>query len=388
MPEYDVIVVGLGAMGSAALYELSRRGQRVLGLEAFAPGHQLGSSHGESRVIRLAYYEHPNYVPLLQRAYQLWADLERESGADLLSITGALMIGAPDSELVSGALTSAQQHGLDYELLDALDVRRRHPAFALADDEVALAEPRAGFLRPERCIETYVRLAHEAGATTRYEEPVQKWTATVGGVQLTTATGHYTADRVVFTCGARIARLLGEEIAPVRAERVPLFWLQPLVPELFAHGSLPIYMWETRSGEFFYGFPHVEWPGVKVARHHSGDFCDPDLIDRTVTQEDERRLRSALEQRLPALNGRVVSSAVCMYENSPDGHFLIDRVPDQPNVIFAGGFSGHGFKFASVVGEILADLATTGQATPDADFLRRGVRASGELGRVAPLRWK
>jgi sarcosine oxidase len=370
MSEYDVIVVGLGAMGSAALYQLSRRGQRVLGLEAFAPGHRLGSSHGESRVIRLAYFEHPSYVPLLRRAYELWADLERESGEALLQITGGLMIGTPESELVSGARASAEQHGLEYELHDADETRRRYPAFAPVADEVALWEPHAGFLRPERCIETHIRLAQQAGARTRYEEPVRSWRATAEGVQLTTDTGQYTADRAVFTCGARIAQVLGEHIAPVRAERVPLFWLEPLAPDLFGSDRMPIYLWEMASGEHFYGFPHAEWPGVKVARHHSGDFVDPDSVDRTVNAEDERRLRSALDQRMPALNGRVLSSLVCLYENSPDRHFIIDLVPDHPNVVFGGGFSGHGFKFASVVGEILADLATTGQATPHADFLR------------------
>jgi sarcosine oxidase len=367
MPEYDVIVVGLGAMGSATLYELSRRGKRVLGLEAFAPGHRLGSSHGESRVIRLAYYEHPNYVPLLLRAYERWAELERESGEALLRITGGLMIGPPESELVRGALASAEQHGLDHQLLDAAEVRRRYPALAPAADEVAVWEPHAGFLRPERCIEAFVRLAHETGARTQYEERVRLWHATADGVQLTTDTGRYAADQVVFTCGARMAEVLD---VPVRAERVPLFWMEPLTPELFETGRLPIYLWETPDAGHFYGFPHVEWPGVKVARHYTGDYCDPDSVDRTVNAEDERRLRSSIEQRIPALNGRVVSSLVCMYENSPDRHFLIDRMPDQPNVIFGGGFSGHGFKFASVVGEILADLATTGQATPHADFLR------------------
>ena len=370
MADFDVIVVGLGAMGSAALYQLSRRGQRVLGLEAFEPGHRLGSSHGESRVIRLAYFEHPNYVPLLQRAYQLWAELERESAAELLHITGGLMIGTPETELVSGARASADEHRLEYELLDAAELRRRYPAFTPADDEMALWEPHAGFLRPERCIETFIRLASEAGAETRYSEPVRSWRATSEGVQITTYEGTYAADKVVFTCGARMAQVLGEDIAPVRAERVPLFWMEPLNPEPFALGRLPIYMWESQGGALFYGFPHVDWPGVKVARHHSGDFVDPDRVDRTVNAEDERRLRSAIADRIPALNGRVVSSLICLYENSPDGHFLIDRVPAHPNVIFGGGFSGHGFKFASVVGEILADLVTKGQATPHADFLK------------------
>jgi sarcosine oxidase len=370
MSEYDVIVVGLGAMGSAALYELSKRGRRVLGLEAFEPGHRRGSWHGESRVIRLAYYEHPSYVPLLLRAYELWADLERVSGEDLLHITGGLMIGRPESELVSGARASAEEHGLDYELLDAAELRQRYPALKLADDEVALAEPRAGFLRPERCVETHVRLARAAGAETRYAEPVRSWQATAQGVQVTTDTGRYAADQVVFTCGARIGQVLGEDVAPVRAERVTLFWMEPLVPELFVIGRLPIYLWDTSDDGLFYGFPHVDWPGVKVSRHHSGEFCDPDGVDRTVNAEDERKLRSSIQDRIPALNGPVVSSTVCLYENSPDGHFIIDRVPAQPNVIFGGGFSGHGFKFASVVGEVLADMVTTGQATPHANFLK------------------
>ena len=370
MSDYDVIVVGLGAMGSAALYELSRRGQRVLGLEAFEPGHRLGSSYGESRVIRLAYFEHPNYVPLLQRAYELWAELERASGAELLHITGGLMIGVPETELVSGARASADEHRLEYELLDAAELRRRYPTFMPAEDEIALWEPRAGFLRPERCIETFIRLAGEAGAATRYTEPVRSWHATSQGVEITTDAGTYAADHVVFTCGARMAKVLGENIAPVRAERVPLFWMDAAQPQLFEIGRLPIYMWETPDDLLFYGFPHVDWPGVKVANHHSGEFVDPDRVDRTVTAHDEQRLRSAIADRIPALNGRVLSSLICLYENSPDGHFLIDRVPDHPNVIFAGGFSGHGFKFASVVGEILADYVTNGRATPHADFLK------------------
>src|SRR6266567_7936024 len=207
MADYDAIVVGLGAMGSAALYELSRRGQRVLGLEAFEPGHRLGSSHGESRVIRLAYFEHPNYVPLLQRAYELWAELERRSGAELLHITGGLMIGVPETELVSGARASADEHRLEYELLDSSELRRRYPAFTPAEDEMALWEPHAGFLRPERCIEMFIRLARESGAETRYTEPVRAWHATAQGVEITTDEGTYAADQAVFTCGARMAHV-------------------------------------------------------------------------------------------------------------------------------------------------------------------------------------
>ena len=255
-------------------------------------------------------------------------------------------------------------------MLTAAETNRRYPALHLQESEVALWEPRAGFLRPERCVETFVRLAQTAGAEARYDEPVRSWQASPGRVEVTTDVGCYTAPLAVFACGARIARVLGEDAVPVRAERIPLFWMQPSQPDLFALGRFPVYLWEIPDGGHFYGFPHVEWPGVKVARHHTGDFCDADDVDRSVNEADERRLRSAIAERLPALNGPVLSSLICLYEDSPDEHFLIDHLPDHPNVIYAGGFSGHGFKFASVVGEIVADLVTRGQATKDADFLR------------------
>lgn len=352
-------------MGSSALYQLGRRGLRVLGLEAFEPGHRLGSFHGESRVIRLAYYEHPSYVPLLRRAYVLWSSLEAESGEDLLRITGGLMIGAPESELVKGSRASAEQHALEHEFLQADEIRYRYPAFCPREDEVALWEPRAGFLRPERCIETFVRLAR---ADTRYGEPVRRWHATAQGVEIETDAGMHAADKAVFTSGARHSKLLGAGTPPVTPERIPLFWLQPSAPDQFER--LPVYLWETEGPDFFYGFPHVEWPGVKVARHHSREVCDPDSMDRATTVHDELLLRELIKTRIPTLTGPVISSLVCMYEDSPDEHFLIDHLRDQDNVIYAAGFSGHGFKFASVVGEILADLVTTGRATPDADFLK------------------
>jgi sarcosine oxidase len=187
---------------------------------------------------------------------------------------------------------------------------------------------------------------------------------------------------VIFTCGARIAKVLGADVAPVRAERVTLFWMEPTEPDLFVPGRMPIYLWEIPGNGHVYGFPHVDWPGVKVARHHTGDYCDPDTVDRTVHARDEQALRAVLQHRIPALNGRVVSGLVCLYEDSPDEHFLIDHVPGHPNAIFAGGFSGHGFKFASVVGEILADLATGGQATPHAAFLR-AERLASERARIS-----
>jgi sarcosine oxidase len=359
---WDAIVVGLGAMGSSALYQLSRRGLRVLGIEAFEPGHQLGSWHGESRVIRLAYHEHPSYVPLLHRAYALWSELEAQSGQDLMTITGGLMIGRPDSELVSGARRSAELHGLAHEVLSPAEVRHRYEQFMLDEGDIALWEPRSGFLRPERCVETFVELAQRHGAQVRYAEPVRGWNAH----EVRTDSETYWADHVVFTCGARMSKVLGDAIPPVVAERNVLFWMEPSE----AFDGLPIYLWQTPDQQVFYGFPHVDLPGAKVAMHHSGQFCDPDSVDRTVRAADEGRIRRAIGTRLPSLNGSVLESLVCVYENSPDGHFVIDRLSE--SVVYAAGFSGHGFKFASVIGEILADLVITGETTPDAEFLRAG----------------
>jgi sarcosine oxidase len=369
---YDTIVVGLGAMGSSTLYHLSRRGQRVLGLEAFVPGHRQGSSHGESRIIRLAYYEHTDYVPLLFRAYELWDELQRASGQDLLRITGGLMIGRAEGELVQGAAASARVHGLAHEMLDAADLRRRYQVFQPDDDQVALWEPRAGLLFPERCIASHVALARSAGAEAHFEEPVVRWSVEGDdSVTVTTGRATYQAEHVVFTPGAWLGKVLPDIALPFAAERIPVFWLKPVAsPEAFAFERLPIYLWDLEEDGHFYGFPHLEWPGVKVARHHSGDTCDPDTVDRVPNVHDEERLRAVLARYLPALNGPVESSLICLYENTPDLHFVVDWHPRHNSVVYAGGFSGHGFKFSSVIGEVLADMVTERRATPAAEFLR------------------
>jgi sarcosine oxidase len=371
---YDVIVVGLGAMGSATVYHLARRGQRVLGLDAFAPGHTHGSSHGESRIIRLAYYEHPNYVPLLRRAYQLWESTQAEFGRPLMRLIGGLFLGVADSPLVGGSLLSARTHDLRHELLDADEIRRRYPVLEPRANEVAVYEPTAGVLFPERCIEAHLRLA---AAELHFEEPVTSWTASSGGVEVYTSKQRYVADRLVLTAGAWSGKLLADLGLPLQPERIPVVWFEPReTPELFGPDRLAIYVWDTGEAGVFYGCPHLDWPGVKVGRHYQGQACDPDTVDRQATEADERPMRSFVDQRIPALNGPTARRLVCLYTNTPDEHFVVDRHPTLPNVVFAAGFSGHGFKFASVMGEILADLATTGRATPDADFLR-AARLSG-----------
>ena len=369
-PTFDAIVVGLGAMGSAAAYHLARRGQRVLGLDASAPGHTQGSSHGETRIIRLSYFEHPHYVPLLRRAYSLWRDLQEQAGEELLRLTGGIYLGPPDGELVAGARRSAQEYALAHELLDPDDVRRRFPQFALADGHAALYEAEAGVLFPEKCIAAHLRLAASHGAALRHEDPVLTWDAGGGGVEVKTGSATYHAARLVLTAGAWMQTMLGPGIPLLlRAERNVVFWLKPQAdPALFDSDHFPIFIWETAHGHF-YGLPHIQRPGVKVALHHAGEFGDPDTLDRTTRPTDEAPVRQFVRHHIPGLDGPIESSLPCLYTLTPDGHFVIDRHPAHAQVVFASACSGHGFKFASVIGEILADLSTSGQTTA-ADFLR------------------
>ena len=358
---YDVIVIGLGAMGSAAAYQLARRGKRVLGLERFTAAHANGSSTGRSRIIRQAYMEDPAYVPLLLRAYELWEQIERETGETLLTLTGGLMLGAPDSQAVAGATRSAEEHGLEYELLDAAEVRRRFPALQPDDGTCALYERRAGFLRPEASIAAHLRRAAELGAELRFEEPADAWEADERGVRVRTARGSYEAERLVNAPGAWAPQLLDLEL-PLQVLRQVLVWFDPEGgTEPFLPDRFPIYIWETPRATF-YGFPHQEGPpgGVKVALHGGGEPCTPETIDRNVRPDDIEELRAVIGERIPALRGPVLHAQTCMYTMTPDEHFVLGMHPHRPNVVVASPCSGHGFKFASVVGEILADLAETG----------------------------
>lgn len=373
MPAYDVIVLGLGAMGSAAAYHLARRGMQVLGIEQFTPAHDRGSSHGRSRIIREAYFEHPDYVPLIQRAYDLWDILQRESGQRLLLRSGGLMIGPEDGDLVQGALLSARTHNLPHELLDTATLRRRHSLFRVEDGTVAVAEPRAGVLIPEDCVLAHLKGATRAGAVLRFEEPVRAWQATPDGVEVTTEAGSYEAGRLVVTAGPWAGPTLAAMRLPLRVERNVMYWFRPARDGgHFGRDRFPIYIREYRRGAFFYGFPQVGPDGVKVAHHHSGEFCTPETIRREVGADEIARMRQILDQCLPALNGDLASTATCMYTNTPDGHFIIDRDPAHPQVAIACGFSGHGFKFAPAVGEVLADLAMYGHTRHQIDLFRLG----------------
>lgn len=356
----DVIVAGLGAHGSAAAYHLAKRGQDMLGFDRFIRGHTLASFGGLSRIIRLSYYEHPDYVPLLQRAWELWRELERDSGETLLTQTGGLYMGPEHGELVAGSLASARMHDLAHEQLDNAELRRRFPVFEIDRDWVGVLDAQAGWLAPERSVETHLRQAEQHGATLRFAEPVERWERDGESVRVTSAQGTYRARRLVITAGAWLPRLVPQLAPHLWVERNVLFWFEPR-GELTAFAKLPVYIAED-TDRLYYGFPYDPASGLKVAGLHFGDRVDPDTVEREPSATDEERVRTWLRRRMPLANGERRRAQVCMYTNSPDGHFIIDR--DGP-VTYASACSGHGFKFASAIGELLADMTTAGANPPE-----------------------
>src|SRR5262245_55663131 len=325
MEPYDAIVVGLGAMGSAAASHLARRGQRVVGLEQFTPAHDRGSSHGRSRVTRQAYFENPAYVPLLERATELWRQLQRDSGRRLLQITGGLMLGPPEGVVVKGTLASARAHGLPHEVLEAAEVRRRFPAFTPQEGTAGVLDHAAGVLFPEECVLAHIESATRAGAELRWQEPVLRWRATDDHVEVTTAQATYAADSLLLCAGPWMTEVLAELGLPLVVERNVLYWFRPTVDlALFAPDRFPVFIVEHEPGKVFYGFPSLDGDGVKVARHHTGEVCTPTTMRREVGPGEVREMRGLLEGVLPTVGGDLLSATTCMYTNTPDGHFIID----------------------------------------------------------------
>jgi sarcosine oxidase len=369
---FDAIVVGLGGMGSATAFHLARRGLKVLGLEQFDLLHELGSSHGLTRIIRLSYHEHPSYVPLLRRSYELWRELQTIAGEPLLTLTGSLEGGPPQGHLFRGALEAVEQHRLPHEILDGRELRRRFPAYAGFGDEVQVVlQADGGFLASERCMLAHVRGALAAGADLRFREPLLSWHVTpLGGVGVRTAAGAYEADRLAICAGPWAATLVPALAAFAVPERQVLAWLQPTRREWFSVDAFPVFYLEVPEGSY-YGFPEHDVPGFKFGRyHHLHERVDPDNLDRSVRPDDETLLRAFASRYFPDGAGSTVMLKTCLFTNSPDEHFILDLHPAHPQVSIAAGFSGHGFKFCSVVGEIMADLAQREATAHDIELFR------------------
>lgn len=368
---YDVIVAGVGTMGSAACYHLARRGIKVLGLEQYSLAHRLGAHHGESRVIRLAFYSNAEYIPLLRRAYALWDALERDSDCGLFQITGGVFMGPPESTLIERAIGVSRAQEIPYEMWDKQQLFARFPQFGNTEGLQAFFDPQAGYLRPERVVAAHAELSTRLGAEIRCEEPVVRWQANQSVVTVQTTRGTYEAAQLILAGGAWTDHLLTELQLPLTVTRQVLAWFRPPTPQSFSPQQFPVWFVETEPGCGYYGFPTM--PGqrdIKIALDKPGQVTNPEEIDRDVSPSEVDDLHRFLSKHIPAAAGEFSSAGVCQYTNSPDRHFLIDRHPAHDRVKFACGFSGHGFKFSSAVGEALAEWIASGHSPRSLDFFR------------------
>jgi sarcosine oxidase len=369
---FDCIVLGTGGVGSAALYHLARRGMRVLGVDRFAPGHDRGSSHGQTRVIRLAYFEHTDYVPLLRRAFELWHELEAQCDEQLYVRTGIIEVGPPDGEVLPGVLRAAHQHDLAVDTLTAAEVQKQYPGLRLPEHWQGVFETEAGYLWVEKCVIAHAAAARACGAQLHSGEEVLTWSVAGDGVVVQTDRQVYRADRLVLTAGAWAPRLLQDLKVSLQVLRKPLLWYRTTQPDYRREGGFPVWFFETPDG-IFYGFPELDEMGLKAAEHTGGQAIDDPLrLERQLTPEDRRPLEAFLRRHMPGVSDRCVQHTVCMYTTTPDGHFIVDRHPEQAPVCFAAGLSGHGFKLSNLLGEVLADLALTGSTRHPIDFLSVG----------------
>jgi sarcosine oxidase len=361
----QIAVIGLGATGSAALYHLAQRGARAIGIERFDLGHGNGSSHGPTRVIRLAHFENASYGPMMQRAYTLWRELEKAADTTLIFTTGIAEMGPADGELIRGTLAGASRHGLPHEAMDAAAFMRRHPSFNLPDDFVAVLQPDGGYIAAAAALNATIRAATATGAVTRTNETVVSVEPSPSGVRIKTNRDEIEADGAIVAAGPWLHRLLPELRLPLSVTRQVVGWFEPDDATLFSAERFPVFILETQHGHH-YGFPAFGEMGVKIAQHHHRrEIVDADSYDRTISGADEAAIRAPLAEYLPAANGRLLSAETCLYTMTPDETFIIDRVPGFPHIVIASPCCGHGFKFSPVIGEITADLILRGQTQHD-----------------------
>lgn len=368
MGTYDVIVIGLGVMGGAAAYHCSKRGARVLGLDANAFGHTLGSSHGATRAIRETYFESPDYVPLVQRSFDLWQALEGDSGVSLLSVKGAVYVGPAGHKLLEGVVGSAERHRLGYERLSSRQANQRFPGFAVPDGWEAVYEGRGGVLHAHECQKAHLALARASGADLRFGEAARSWQYDSGSFAVTTDRGRHLAAKVILTLGPWACELLADLGLPLSVRRIPVIHFTPRERSRYDAGTMSVYFWATPGG-IYAGFPHFDGEDVKVVRHDRDDTCTPATVRRDIDAADIAEVTGFADTYLPFANGGISRTHVCLYTMTPDNHFVVDRHPELQGLIYASACSGHGFKFAPVIGEALADLALNGSTALPINFL-------------------
>lgn len=364
MQKYDVIVLGAGGMGSAALFQLASRGLRVLGIDRFSPPHDRGSSHGQSRIIRLAYFEHPDYVPLLREAYRGWTELEADAQAELYVRTGLVEIGPRDGIVVPGVLRAAEEHGLNVQQLAPQEISQRWPLLNVPDHLTGVFEEEAGFLRVENCIAAYQDAAINRGADMATDCEVLTWDCDAD-VRLKTTRGVYAADRLVITAGPWSKQLLSDLALDLEIRRKAMFWF----PTPAGRKQPPCYLFELPD-QIYYGFPTTDGATLKVAEHSGGRVIEGPGDDLEFDPLEQQRVTEFVAEFLPNVSRECVNRSNCYYTMSPDDHFIVDRHPAHAQVTFAAGLSGHGFKFAPVIGEALADIVVDGGTDLQINFLR------------------
>tara|TARA_B100000686_G_scaffold63518_2_gene68214 strand:- start:3309 stop:4436 length:1128 start_codon:yes stop_codon:yes gene_type:complete len=357
---YDCIVIGLGGMGSASLFELSSKGQNVLGIEQFDIGHDKGSSHGLSRIIRLAYWEGIEYVPLVLRAHDRWIELEKTYNEKLLNITGALDIGLESSETISGSLKACREFDIPHEIFTSTELSKKFPAYLLPEEYSSVFQKDGGFLVPESCINLYVNESINNGADVKQNCKVLGWESDGNIVTVSTSDGNFKTKKLVITAGAWTGILQDEMSRFLTPERQVVSWFKPESPEYYNSDQFPVFNMEVPEGRY-YGFPIHHYEGIKIGRYgHLNENINPDSISREITDLDIITLRVPMEKYFQPTNPEPLFSQVCMFTNTPDEHFVLDYLPGNDNVFIASGFSGHGFKFASVIGELISDLMVDG----------------------------
>ncbi len=365
---YDAIILGIGGVGSAALFHLASRGARVLGLDRFTPGHDRGSSHGRTRIIRQAYFEHPDYVPLLFRAYELWDELGERIGRRLRHEIGLLQVGPPQSSVVAGVRESARQHRLEVDELNAREIHERFPGFRAEPDGIGLFERRGGYLDVEACVVAHAEEAVKLGAELQTGVEVRGWSAKADGIEVQTTAGQFQAKRLIVTAGPLAPQLLRDLGVPLEVRRKPQFWY-PAPDGYRADRGCPAYLFDLPSG-IFYGLPAIDEFGLKAAEHTGGAIVsDPLRVNRDLDHADHERVEQFLSVHLPKVGRPYRHHSVCMYTVTPDEHFIVDRHPADERIVFAAGLSGHGFKFTCVLGEALADLSLAGRTELPIGFL-------------------